>query len=145
MHRIDLVFHEAGHVVFSLFGRFIMILGGSLGQLLMPFILMLALLFKNRDPFGASIGLWWLAQSLMDLAPYVNDARAMRLILLGGGTGRDRPGMHDWHNILTMLGLLDADHILAVLTNVLGIVLMLLSFAWGGYVLIQQFHRLRHV
>jgi hypothetical protein len=145
MHRIDLVFHEAGHVAFSLFGRFIMILGGSLGQLLMPLVVILALIFKNRDPFGASIGLWWLAQSLMDLAPYINDARAMQLTLLGGGTGRDRPGMHDWHNILASLGLLDADHTLATLTNGLGVALMLLSFAWGGYILIRQFQRQRYV
>ncbi|HKK06840.1 MAG TPA: zinc ribbon domain-containing protein [Gammaproteobacteria bacterium] len=139
MHRIDLVFHEAGHVVFRLFGHFVMVLGGSLGQLLMPLIVMLALLVKNRDPFGASIGLWWLAQSLMDLAPYINDARAMRLILLGGGTGRDRPGMHDWHNILSSLGLLQADHTLAALTDGLGVVLMLGAFVWGGYILLRQY------
>ena len=141
MHRIDLVFHEAGHVVFRLFGRFVMILGGSLGQLLMPLIVLLVLLLKNRDPFGASIGLWWLGQSLMDLAPYIDDARAMRLTLLGGWTGRDRPGMHDWHNILSSLGLLQADHTLAGLTDGLGVLLMLGAFVWGGYILAQQFRR----
>src|SRR5258705_241221 len=38
MHRVDLVFHEAGHIVFMPFGSFMMILGGTLGQLLMPII-----------------------------------------------------------------------------------------------------------
>lgn len=143
MHRVDLVFHEAGHVVFRPFGQFITILGGSLGQLLMPLAVLAALLFRNRDPFGASIGLWWLAQSLMDLAPYIGDARAMRLVLLGGGTGRDRPGMHDWHNILSSLGWLEADHTLAAMTDALGVILMLTAFVWGASILYGQFGRLR--
>ena len=65
---------------------------GTLGQLLMPLTVMVALIWKNQDNFGASIGLWWLAQSVMDVAPYVNDARAGRLMLLGGVTGQQWPG-----------------------------------------------------
>ncbi|MEQ1626984.1 MAG: zinc ribbon domain-containing protein, partial [Nitrospira sp.] len=38
LHLINLPFHEAGHLIFSPFGRFMMILGGSLGQVLMPLI-----------------------------------------------------------------------------------------------------------
>jgi hypothetical protein len=57
MHNVDLVFHEAGHVVFRPFGRFMTILGGSLAQLLMPLIVMVAFVTTNRDNFGASIGL----------------------------------------------------------------------------------------
>jgi len=38
IHNINLVFHEAGHIVFRLFGQFISSLGGSLGQLIMPAI-----------------------------------------------------------------------------------------------------------
>ena len=36
LHLIDLVFHEAGHVIFAFFGRFIAVLGGSLNQVLIP-------------------------------------------------------------------------------------------------------------
>ena len=54
-------------------------------------------LLKNRDGFAALTGLWRLSVSLMGLAPYIGDARAMQLTLLGGGSGRDRPGMHDWN------------------------------------------------
>ena len=32
MHSINLPFHEAGHLAFSPFGRFMMVLGGSLGN-----------------------------------------------------------------------------------------------------------------
>ncbi len=40
MHRVNLVFHEAGHVIFMPFGRFLSILGGTLGQWLIPFIVL---------------------------------------------------------------------------------------------------------
>ncbi len=68
IHKPLLIFHEAGHVVFRLLGEWMMMLGGSLGQLIMPTVLGVALLVKNRDPFGASIGLWLLGVSLLDLA-----------------------------------------------------------------------------
>ena len=75
LHPVDLVFHEAGHVVFRPFGNFMTMLGGSLGQLLMPLICFLVLLIKTRDTFGACVALWWFGQNFMDLAPYINDAR----------------------------------------------------------------------
>jgi hypothetical protein len=139
MHNVNLVFHEAGHILFMPFGHFMMVLGGSLGQLLMPIIVMIALMVKNHDNFGASIGLWWLGQSLMDLAPYINDARALKLQLLGGGTGMDRPGMHDWENILLDAGLIRHDHLIATWVDALGTGLMLLAFVWGGYILYLQY------
>ena len=93
MHRINLVFHEAGHVFFRPFGWFMTILGGTLGQLIMPIIVMLVFIFKTRDNFAASIGLWWLGQSFMDSAPYIDDALDQKLILLGGRTGADMQAM----------------------------------------------------
>jgi hypothetical protein len=139
MHRVNLVFHEAGHVIFMPFGRFMSVLGGTLGQWLMPAIVAGVFLFKTRDTFGASVGLWWLGQSFMDAAPYVHDARAGRLLLLGGFTGQDSPGSHDWRNILGDLGWLEYDHAIAALVDGMGVVLMLTAFAWGGYVLYLQY------
>lgn len=142
MHRVDLVFHEAGHVVFIPFGRFMTILGGSLGQLIMPVVVGAALLIKNRDSFGASIGLWWLGQSMMDLAPYIGDARALQLQLVGGGTGQDRPGAHDWENILLDLNLIDHDIRIATVADALGTLIVLAALAWGAYVLLLQYRNL---
>jgi hypothetical protein len=139
MHNVNLVFHEAGHVIFRPFGEFMTVLGGSLGQLLMPTIVMIALLWRNADNFGASLGLWWLAQSLMDLAPYIADARAGRLLLLGGVTGREMPHMHDWHNILSTVGFLQLDQRIAAAVDMCGQLLMLLGLAWGGYILLLQY------
>lgn len=141
LHLINLPFHEAGHVVFMPFGRFMTILGGSLGQILMPLICLGTFLVKTRDPFGASVALWWTAESLMDIAPYINDARALDLMLIGGVTGKETDG-HDWNNILTMSGLLEWDHRLAQLTSNIGILLMLASFLWGGIILLRHYRRL---
>lgn len=141
MHIINLVFHEAGHVIFRLFGSFMSVLGGSLLQLFVPLIVMLAFIFKHRDNFAASIGLWWLSQSMMDLVPYISDARAQEMWLLGGVRGKDMPGIHDWNNILSRLGLLEYDQVLSTLLMVLAIGLMLLSFIWGTW-LLKRMHKL---
>lgn len=140
LHLINLPFHEAGHLIFMPFGRFMMFLGGSAGQVLMPLICLGTFLIKTRDPFGASVCLWWTAESIMDVAPYINDARDMDLMLLGGVTGKETDG-HDWNNILAMLGWLEYDHRLAHLAYNVGIVLMLVSFAWSGWLLLRHYRR----
>jgi len=141
LHLINLPFHEAGHVIFIPFGRFMTILGGSLGQVLMPMICLGTFLVRTRDPFGAAVALWWTAESLMDIAPYINDARALDLMLIGGVTGKETDGQ-DWSNILTMLNLLEWDHRLAHLTYNVGVLLMLGSFLWGGVLLLNHYRRL---
>jgi hypothetical protein len=144
VHLINLPFHEAGHVFFGVVGsKFLMMLGGSLGQVLMPLACLLTFLFKTRDTFGASVALWWCGESLMDLAPYINDARALKLILLGGVTGDEVEDYHDWEFLLRTAGWLRYDHLLAGIVNTIGIGLLLTSFLWGGYVLFRQYQLLR--
>ncbi|MEX2130127.1 MAG: hypothetical protein WD772_01465 [Pseudohongiellaceae bacterium] len=135
LHNVNLVFHEAGHFIFIPAGRFMTILGGSLFQVLVPLFICAAFLVANKDGFGASIGLWWTGQSMMDLSPYIADATVMRLPLLGGGTGADRPGMHDWNNILRQLGWLAQDEKVATIVHFAGAAVMLLSFIWGAIML----------
>jgi len=137
MHLVNLPFHEAGHIIFMPFGRFIMFLGGTLGQLLMPLVCMGGLLITRRNTFGGSASLWWLGQNFTDIAPYINDARALKLILIGGVTGREVDG-HDWENILGALGCLQYDHLIAHISYTVGIVLMIVSLLWGGYILYWQ-------
>src|SRR3954462_1087916 len=38
VHLINLVFHESGHIIFSPFGEFMTVLGGSLMQILIPLV-----------------------------------------------------------------------------------------------------------
>jgi hypothetical protein len=139
LHGPLLVFHEAGHVIFSFFGEFIMVFGGSFAQLLMPAIMAGALLLRNRDPFGAAIGTWLFGVSLLDLAPYVYDALDPQLILLGGHTGAE--GGHDWIYLLSATGLLQRAHGLGWLVHKSGALLILLSLAWAGWILLLQKRR----
>jgi len=139
---VNLAFHEAGHVAFIPFGRFMTILGGSLGQLIMPLIVMGVFLWKQHDGFGGAAALWWTGQSLMDLAPYIDDARALVLPLVGGGTGADRPGMHDWEHILLHLGMIQHDHRIAWVADSLWSLIVLTALAWGGYLLYRQYRNL---
>ncbi len=136
MHLIHLPFHEAGHILFMPFGSFLMSLGGSLTQMMVPLICAGALLAR-RDRFGAAVTLWWTGQSLMDIAPYVADARALRLTLLGGHTGAEVEG-HDWEAILGALGWLGHDLTLGRVANALGTLVMLAALAWGALVLWKQ-------
>jgi hypothetical protein len=143
LHLVNLPFHEAGHIFFRLFGQWMMSLGGTLGQLLIPLTCLLVFLIKSRNPFGAAVALWWLGQNFMDIAPYINDARNQELMLLGGVTGREADyGYHDWEFILNEIGLLRLDHTLAYMAYGLGIALMLVSFAWAGYILFKQYKHL---
>ena len=138
LHLINLPFHEAGHVIFGLLGnRFFAVLGGTLGQLVVPAIVIAAFILRH-DPFGSSVGLWWLGQSCMDVAFYANDARAGQLPLLGGVTGSEVEDYHDWEVLLGKLGWLQYDHSIAKLFYGCGTVLMLLALAWGGYLLWRQ-------
>lgn len=138
MHLINLPFHEAGHVIFRIFGQFMMTLGGSLTQCLVPLICLSTFLVKTRDPFAASISLWWLGENLIDLAPYINDARALKLILLGGVTGQDVDDYHDWEFILRKLGWLQSDHQIARIAHMTGALMMVCAFVWGAGVLLTQ-------
>ena len=99
LHGVNLVFHEAGHVIFGFFGEFVAVLGGSLNQVLIPAIATIAFL-RTRQRASAAVSLFWTGQSLTDVAIYAADGRARALPLLAEGL------IHDWHYILGRLGLL---------------------------------------
>jgi len=130
LHRPLLVFHEAGHVLFMPFGEWMTVLGGTLGQLLMPAILAGALLLKNEDRFGAALGVWLLGVSVLDVAPYIYDALHPQLMLLGGRTGEDGP--HDWIYLLSSMGLLSRAQMLGALTHYLGALIVLGASIWSA-------------
>ena len=141
MHNINLPFHEAGHLIFSPFGRFMHVLGGSLMQLLMPLACLGTFLYQ-QNPFGGAVGLWWFAENLMDLAPYIGDARAGELPLLGGVTGSEVEDYHDWEYLLKHLGWLYSDHKIAAGAYMAGRGLMVLACLWGAGLLYRQYKNL---
>ena len=140
-HNISIPFHEAGHIFFSILGDFMKTLGGSIMQVLIPVVCLAAFLKKN-DVFAASFALWWAGQNFIDMGPYMNDARAQELMLLGGVTGQDVPGYHDWNNILGQLGLLKLDHAIANTSHFFGSFLMIAALFWCGIILYMQYKNL---
>lgn len=137
MHNILLPIHEAGHVLFRPFGEFMTILGGSLFQVLLPFGVGAAFIWKNRDNFGAALGAWWASVSLVDLSPYIYDALHPQLVLLGGHTGDDG-GPHDWIYLLTLVGQLRHAQGLGAFVHVCGAVFMVAALLWAAAILWTQ-------
>lgn len=132
LHQPNLAFHEAGHVLFIPLGEFMSILGGSLFQCLVPLILTLAFL-RRHDAAGAAATLWWTGQNLLDVAPYIADARSLSLPLIGEVSEEmvdARALRHDWHNILLQLDMLEADMLLARLAWLCGTLIMLTGSIW---------------
>lgn len=125
--------HEFGHLLFAFGGEFLAVLGGSLNQLLIP-IGAGALMYHYRDYFGIAAAGAWLSSSLLDLARYIADARAMELDLVGFG----EDPMHDWSYLLHHWGLLASDLRIAAGVRLLALGVLLLSLALGGWICAQM-------
>jgi len=131
--------HEFGHILFRPFGEFMTLLGGSLFQVLLPLIFGGVFLVKNRDPFAASVMLWWAAVAVMDVAPYMYDAFKPQHILLTGRTGDS--GAHDFIDVLGDLGLLHKAQPIGRGVHAFGALTMIASLAWGAWLVWQQHRR----
>src|ERR1041384_1253941 len=136
LHLINLPFHEAGHIIFSPLGEFVTILGGSLMQVIVPVVCAVAF-WRQGDWFGAAVSGWWAGENLVDVAPYIADARALQMPLLGGGTGAEVEG-HDWEAILTRLGWLQFDRTLGMWTHVIGSLLMMAALVFAAGLLLNR-------
>lgn len=122
VHMVDLVFHEAGHVIFGVFGRFVGALGGSLNQVLIPAICTGYFLWHARLA-AAAVTLFWAGENVVDVAVYVADGRDMRLPLLAEGL------THDWNWILSELSLRDQAEPIGRVVFLLGALVMLAALA----------------
>lgn len=131
LHVISLPFHEAGHILFSPFGDLLTAFGGSAMQVLVPIVCWIAFATTNPDPFARAVMCWWTGENLVDVAIYINDARALNLVLLGGHTGAEVEG-HDWERILALTGLLRYDHQMAWSVHVIGGLMMVAALVWGA-------------
>jgi hypothetical protein len=137
LHLPNLVFHEAGHVVFLPFGRFMSVLGGSLLQLLVPLACAASFLRQQGNRFACAVCAWWGGQSLVDIAPYIADARALQLTLIGGRTGAEVEG-HDWEYLLAALGLLQWDIVIARLAHLAGSLMMAAALVWAIVLVVRH-------
>lgn len=117
---VNLTVHETGHVVFGLPGnRFIMVLGGTLAQLMMPAAFFFYFLM-NSQPKSSDACLFWLGENFLHIGKYVADARAQELNLVGGG-------VHDWTYLLEVFGLLPKDVQTGHFVDFIGCLVMVLA------------------
>jgi hypothetical protein len=115
---VSTAIHEFGHMLFMPFGipilgRTMVILGGSLTEVVFPLLFVGYFLRKRedgrrRDVFAAMVCLWWSAIGLLATAIYCADSRAGKLMLLVGLTGQESEG-HDWYSLLDGWGMLEHD------------------------------------
>lgn len=113
---VNLAFHEAGHLIFTPFGQTGHFLGGTIGQLFFP--VAIAVHFWRQDKaFEAGVGGVWLAESLMNVARYMSDARDMLIPLVGGG-------VHDWNFLFVKWGVLYRAEAIGAFFHVVAAVLL---------------------
>jgi len=122
LDSLNLVFHEAGHPLFGLFGSTIGILGGTLMQLLVP-MLVLGACWCKRETFAIGLSGVWFFQNFHNIARYMADARAQELPLVGGGE-------HDWATLFEQWGVLAQDTAIAGIARTLGWIGMAGCAAW---------------
>lgn len=125
LDSLNLVFHEAGHPLFSPFGETLHILGGTLVQLLVPALVAGSCWYK-RQALGTGLSGVWFFQNGFNIARYMADAREQALPLVGGGE-------HDWGTLFAQWGVLHRDLAYASTLRGLawiGIVGCLLWMAW---------------
>lgn len=115
---VDLPIHETGHLLFRLFGEFMMIAGGSIFQIIVPAIFVAYFVWYEK-PYSAAIVLFWVGQSILNVFVYANDAVVMQLVLLGGLTGSEG-SFHDWNFLLRETGLINSTGMVAGIIRVAG-------------------------
>ena len=118
----NLAFHEAGHLVYGVFGEGAALYGGTLGQLTFPAVAA-AIFFVRREPASVALALGWLGENLVNIARYADDARAQALPLAGGGE-------HDWFHILVRWHALSSDHAVASVLRIGGWLIVVGATGW---------------
>lgn len=125
--NVNLIVHEAGHLLFGWLGATLGLWGGTLLELLVPAAL--AFYFTvHRQTTGVAFAVFFFFENFLYISVYVGDARAQALPLIT--VGDPEAGGHDWFLILSHLGLLPYDTFLARMARALGWLGMLGAVSW---------------
>jgi hypothetical protein len=119
---VNLIIHEGGHFFFSWYGYTITILGGTLGELIVP-LLCAAYFFWHREVSGTAFCAFWFFENFPYIGTYMADARAQNLPLVGSGD-------HDWGILFGQWGLLAQDQKIGAAVRTLGWLGMLGVVGW---------------
>ena len=127
---VNLAIHEAGHPLFGIlagpdevgFGYALMILGGTLLELIVPFASAVAFFFR-REVAGVAFCLFWLFENFLYIGRYMATARTMDVQLFGSGD-------HDWEILFAHWNLLVHDQQIGHATQAVGWLGMIGVVAW---------------
>lgn len=133
LDHANLAFHEAGHFFLRPFGRTLHVLGGSLGQLVFPLVVVV-LFWIRREPIGVATGWIWFSENLRYIAAYMADARA-RMLPIPKGTH------HDWTTLFTWWGVLEHDTSIAAVVHFLAWAGMTTACLWAAWKYVRSLHQ----
>ena len=122
VNYVNLIIHEGGHFFFSWFGNTIMILGGTIGELLVP-LLCAIYFFCQRETTGFAFSTYWLFENFPYIGTYMADARSAALPLVGSEES-------DWTILFGQWGLLAEDQKIGTIMRTLGWLGMLATMIW---------------
>jgi hypothetical protein len=126
----DLVFvpiHEGGHLLFGYFGEWIMVAGGTVLQLFVPFALTVYFMFK-RQLFGTTFCAFFFFEQFLPIGVYMADAQCQCLEYVT--VGDPELAEHDWFYLFSHAGVLGYDTQIGNVFRVLGWIGMLGTVAW---------------
>jgi len=124
---VNLVIHEAGHLIFRPLGEFMTVAGGSLFQVAVPTIFAGYFHF-NKKYFSSALVLFWVGASMLNVSVYAADSVVMQLPLLGGDNS-----IHDWNYMLDRLNLLRSTGAIALAIRACGTLTIVFATIWALY------------
>jgi hypothetical protein len=128
---VNLIIHEGGHFFFSWFGETMHILGGTLGELIVP-LLCAAYFFWKRETTAVAFSCFWFFENFPYIGTYMADARSDSLPLVGSDVS-------DWAILFGQWGLLLQDQKIGRIMHILGWLGMIATVAWLTYRMYQDF------
>jgi hypothetical protein len=129
----NLMIHEAGHPLFGIFagenesgfGYTLMLLGGTLLELLVPLGCAFYFFFR-REATGVAFSAFWFFENFLYIGTYMADARTLSLPLVGSGD-------HDWELLFTHWNILVHDQQIGHATRTIGWLGMLATISWFAW------------
>jgi hypothetical protein len=121
----NLVIHEGGHPFFSYFGHTLMILGGTLGELIVP-LLCASFFFFHRQTYGLAFSLFWFFENFLYIGNYMSDARTLIRPLVNSDQS-------DWTILFDQWGVLPYDQKIGHFTRQIGWFGMFAVIAWLAF------------
>jgi hypothetical protein len=122
---VNLMIHEAGHLFFSWGGHTTMLLGGTLGELIVPLTCAVGFLYR-REIYGFVFSIFWFFENFLYIGTYIADARTSALPLVNSDES-------DWTLLFGQWNILPYDQRIGGFFRLVGWIGMLAVVGWLTY------------